>query len=65
MYSHVKHPYFPKIELIRKGHEKIFYIFAVFQRKILSLSQIKEKSNGNKDLNRLKLVLMELKKTAK
>ncbi len=36
-----------------------------FQRKILSLSQIKEKSNGNKDLNRLKLVLMELKKTAK
>lgn len=36
-----------------------------FQRKILSLSQIKEKSNGNKDLNRLKLVLVELKKTAK
>ena len=34
-----------------------------FQRKILSLSQIKEKSNGNKDLNRLKLVLVELKKT--
>ena len=36
-----------------------------FQRKKLSLSQIKEKSNGNKDLNRLKLVLVELKKTAK
>lgn len=30
MYSHVKHPYFPKIELIRKEHKKIFCIFAVF-----------------------------------
>ena len=36
-----------------------------FQRKTLSLSQIKEISNGNKDLNRLKLVLVEQKKTAK
>lgn len=33
MYSHVKHPYFPKIELIRKEHEKIFCIFAVFSKK--------------------------------
>lgn len=33
MYSHVKPHIFKKIELIRKEHEKIFCIFAVFSKK--------------------------------
>lgn len=51
MYSHVKPHIFQKIELIRKEHEKIFCIFAVFsKKKAIFVSNLRNKQWQTKTL---------------